>query len=346
MARLYLKSGYLNIARILSTPAPFLFVVGGRGTGKTYGALSYCLDSGRKFLFLRRTQSQADIISKPEFSPFKKIADDRGILITMSSITKYNSAFYHGEINDKGRVAPAGAPIGYTAALSTFSNVRGFDASDVDLIIYDEFIPERHERPIKNEFEALMNCYETVNRNRELNGKKPVQLLCLANANDISNPIFMGLKLIKPAADMVKKGNEERIDVRRGIGLWVLQHSPISEEKSETALYRLNGDNEFSRMAIGNEFAANSPSTIRSNNVKELYPLVAVGEICVYRHKSRDIYYVTTHISGGPDIFGATETDIKRFRHKYLWLKMPYLGGRIEFEEYLCEALFTKYLGV
>ena len=37
-------------------------------------------------------------------------------------------------------------------------------------IIFAEFIPEAHERLIKNEAAALFNFYETINRNRELDG--------------------------------------------------------------------------------------------------------------------------------------------------------------------------------
>lgn len=40
---------------------------------------------------------------------------------------------------------PSGLPIGYTAALSTFSHIRGIDASDVSLFFLDEFIKEPHE---------------------------------------------------------------------------------------------------------------------------------------------------------------------------------------------------------
>lgn len=342
--KLYDRNGYVNIPGVLDTPVPFAFVVGGRGTGKTYGALKCMLERNIKFILLRRTQSQADIISKPEFSPFKRVAMDKDIILAAQPLTKYNSAFYHGELGDDGKIRAVGSPLGYTAALSTFSNVRGFDASDVDLIIYDEFIPETHERPIKNEFEALMNCYETVNRNRELNGQKPVKLLCLANSNDLSNPIFMGLGLVKTAMDMMKKGQEERVDRQRGIGLWILQRSPISDQKEDTALYRLNGNNEFARMSLGNEFSHNAPSKIKSQNLREYVPIVAVGELCVYRHKSKDNYYISTHTSGSPEHYGTGDAELKRFRNLFCWLSRPYLLGRMEFEEYTCEILLTRYL--
>ena len=40
---LYLDSGYLNAKWVIDLPYPFVFCVGGRGTGKTYGALDTCV---------------------------------------------------------------------------------------------------------------------------------------------------------------------------------------------------------------------------------------------------------------------------------------------------------------
>ena len=66
-------------------------------------------------------------------------------------------------------------------ALSTFGNLRGVDFSDVDMIFFDEFVPQKNARPIKAEAEAFFNLYETVNRNRELDGRPPVRVLMLSN---------------------------------------------------------------------------------------------------------------------------------------------------------------------
>lgn len=343
MKHLYLDSGFLNVHAILAQSLPFNLVVGGRGTGKTYGTLKECLYTKRKFLFLRRTQAQADLIAKPEFSPFKKVCEDTGEQVTSFPLSKYNSAICHYDINDDGRMVPKGAPIGYTAALSTFSNIRGFDASDVDLIIFDEFIPERHERPIKNEFDALMNCYETVNRNRELMGVKPVQLLCLANANDLANPVFIGLNLVKRSMSLINKGVEQWIDFKRGIALYLLQHSPISDEKRNTALYKLTAGTSFAEMSLDNKFSANAVGRIASKPLKEYIPVVAVGELCIYRHKSNGTYYATTHITGSPPHYGTGEADIQRFRRAFGWVWMAYMADKITFEEYLCEILLTKF---
>ena len=89
----------------------------------------------------------------------------------------------------------------------------------MQLWIFDEFIPERHERPIKNEGAAFLNAYETMNRNRELQGYKPIQTLCLANANDLGNPIFMELGLVSRAMRMQQTGKTMSLLRDRGIGI-------------------------------------------------------------------------------------------------------------------------------
>ena len=340
---LYLPSGYVNMHGIINDGFPVSLVIGGRGTGKTFGALSDVLDYNTKFLFMRRTQSQIDIVSKNEFSPFRKICSVRGIEIVSESISKYNAGFYIAEEQEGGVFRGVGAPIGYSAALSTFSNIRGFDASDVTLLIYDEFIPERHERPIKNEFDALMNCYETINRNRELENKPPLKMLCMANANDLANPVFIGLNLVKKATQMQLQGKSIYQDTKRGIALYFLNDSPISDAKSQTALYKLTAGTQFASMSLGNEFASNDIGRLGSKPLKEYVPIVAVGELCIYQHKSRDEYYISTHYSGSPPTYTAGEADLARFRRTYGWVWIEYLRDSITFEDYLCQVLLAKY---
>ena len=308
--RLYLKSGYLNVPYILHYNVPFIFVVGGRGTGKTYGALKYVLESETPFVYMRRTQSQADIISKPEFSPFKTVSRDTGIMVTSQPITKYNAAFYRAE-QDGEKLIPAGAPIGYTMALSTVSNLRGFDASDVQIVLYDEFIPEKHERPLKNEADALFNAYETINRNRELSGRPAVKLLALSNANTLENPIFQQLDIIDKVYKMQKTGQTVTINEARGYAVVMLSESPISEAKDKTALYRLTRGSEFEQMAIANSYNIDfaRPAAI---DLLQYAPICTVEGITIYQHKSLPRLYVTLHKSGGVD-----HTDPRLYKRQY-----------------------------
>jgi hypothetical protein len=339
--KIYQDSGYIDIRKILSLGLPFNFIVGGRATGKTYTSLETVIEDEIKFIYMRRTQSQADLINKPEFSPFKSLNRDFGWKIGTDSISKYNAGFYQ-QIEQDDRLICSGAPLGFTAALSTLSNMRGFDASDVELFIYDEFIPEKHERPIKNEGSAYLNAYETINRNRELTGKKPLQSLCLANANDLANPIFMELRLVRKAEQMRRKKQEVYIDREHGIGLFILDKSPISQQKKTTALYRLTGGSNFERMSLDNDFSGDEIGRISSRPIAEYKPIVSVGEITIYEHKSNRTYYISTHLTGSPPTFGTGEAERARFIRQYKWIWDEYMENNIEFEEYLCEILLTK----
>ena len=346
---LYHDSGYLNVPWLLDRPLTWQLVTGGRGTGKTYGALNAVLDRGEKFIYLRRTQAQCDIISKPEFSPFKVINSDRAgePEIIPASLSKYTTGFFRTEVTDAGKLSTVGEPVGYAAALSTFSNVRGFDASDVTIIIYDEFIPEKHERPIKHEFDALANAYETVNRNRELKGQKPVKLLALSNSNDISNAVFVGLDLVSRAVRMVKKQAEIYEDPARGIGLYMPFSSPISKRKAETALYQLTDGTTFSEMALDNAFTDDRTSTpIRSLPAKEITPIARIGELCIYRLKNGEGFYASTHASGNVPEYLMTTTDITRFKRIYAWLLLAYMDRLVICEDYLAETLLKRVLDI
>ena len=323
--------------RLFASRLPFIFVVGGRGTGKTYGALEYvrkqALD-GKKFIYMRRTQDQVDKISQDDFSPFKSIDDMTGTITTVQKMAGKTFSFID---------APSDKTLGYCFALSTFAKMRGFDASDVATLVFDEFIPEKHERPIKNEAEAFFNAVETINRNRELTGGEPLQCVLLSNANNMGNPLFLELGLVSRATKMLSKGVDTYRDEKRGLMLVIIQNSPISEAKKQTALYKLTAGSSFQKMAIDNDFDEQC-SNLRHAPLKELRPLVGVGEITIYTHKSENWLYVSTHRTGSPTTFGSSIAELNRFRLQYMWVWEAYMMRRVYFEEYLCELLLSKYL--
>lgn len=334
--KIYDASGYVNVKGILAQGYPFNFLVGGRGTGKTYSTLKVAKEENMLFMLMRRTQSQADLISKPEFSVFKPLNTDLGWNVEVKSISKYNSMFYE---DDEKNVHP----IGYTCALSTISNMRGFDASDIQLLIYDEFIPEKHERLLKHEADALFNAYETMNRNREIKGIAPIQMICLANANDITNPVFESLKLIR-IADKMQKGNSDRwTDEKRGIQLIMLHRSPISKRKSNTALYNLTEGSEFANMAIDNDFNLDRQH-INPRPLNEYLPVCTIGELCIYRHKSQNTLYASTHLTGIFNRkFSLSDSDRMHYQRIFHSHWVLYISNKIDFEDVVSEKMFLKY---
>lgn len=341
--KLYDDNGYVNIPEILNHEATFILIYGGRGTGKTYGTLKNMIEGNHKFIYLRRLAAQVDIVKKDDMQPFRTLNRDMGWDIRPFPINKYISAFYETDYNKDGKPIPAGDSMGLLTSLSTFSNLRGVDGHDIEVMIEDEFIPELNEKPIKGEADALFNAYETINRNRELNGEDPIKLICLANSNRIDNPLFMELGLITLAEKIRKSGNEYYYDKKRKMLLIDLYKSKISEEKADTALYQLTKGTEFFNMAIRNTFINEERGRIETRPIKEYKPICAIGEICIYKHKSRQEYYVTGFKTGSPKTYGTGERDRDRFRKDYVHIWRAYMKRQVVFEAYIYEVIFDKY---
>ena len=334
---LYLPSGYLDFEQLVDSEYPFAFCIGGRATGKTFGALAYAADhfkhTGETFIYMRRTKSQSDLISTDFFNPFKPVNNEYGWNIIPAPVAKGVSGFYQDG---------SGPCMGVIAAFSTFSNFRGFDASSVDLVVYDEFQRNSGERSIRDEGFALLNVFETVNRNRELTGKPPVKLVCLSNANSISNDTYIDLELVGPSEQMRKLGKNQWYLPERGIALYDLSDSEISKKKKDTALYRMDQGGRFSEMSLENVYEDYDETMIKSEPLREFRPLVRIGELCIYQHKSDRRYYVTFHESGSCPRYTMTEVEKTRFITRYSYLWEAFLGERITFESFLIKKLFEQ----
>lgn len=341
---LYLPEGYLNWDYIISKGMTWNIIIGGRGTGKTYGLLKKALVDKVFTMFMRHTQTQIDLVASPEFSPLKPINQDMGWTSPFYDyVTGAKNVYnlYPMEINEKGKAVPCGPPLGHATALSTIKNLRGFSGQEIKWLILDEFIPEEHEREIKNVGNALFNAYETINRNRELKGEDPLKVFLLANSNNLASEMLITMNLLKIITRMEEKHFTEHLDKKRSLGLWKLDDSPISEQKRDTALYRLAGE-QYSAMALDNQFSHKYASDVMSRNLSEYKPISAIGELTIYRHKSKDMLYVTTHRSGSPRIYDTTDFGIKAFRRDHIWLQTLEMKHQIEYETELCHILFTK----
>lgn len=339
---IFLSSGYVNMRAVFELPFTFIWIVGGRGTGKTYGALEYLLESNTRFMLLRRTASQAQIVQHPAMTPIKSVVNDHGWKYTVAPVVKGIGGIYEYQ-NTDGKDELIYPAAGYIAALSTFANVRGFDASDIDAIFYDEFIKEGHEKGMKGEADALLNAYETMNRNRELQGRNPIKMVAASNSTDLANPYFVRLGLVTEFERMRQKGQMVRELPDRDTCIIDLQHSPISDQKRDTALYRMARNTEFASMALDNAFGVDL-GQYKSKSLKEYKPMLAVGELVVYRHKSRQEFYISPHRSGNPPYYGTSKQDLTRFRLQNRWLVAAYINQQIIFESYFCEALLCQYL--
>ena len=335
---LYLDSGYVNIDYCLKFKCPFTFVIGGRGTGKTFTSQLSCIQNNKIYMLMRRTQAQTDLISKPDFSPVNPVLEYLHRIPCVESASKYNGVIYSKACADDDSKMLHG----YTSALSTFSNLRGFDGSGIDILIYDEFIPERHERVIKNEADAFFNVYETINRNRELSGKQPLTALCLSNSNSLASPILTALGLVKTLERMQTKGQSEYINRETGVAIFLLYNSPISSLKSNTALYRATRNTEFSRMAIENDFAYDDMTDVKSISLNSGWKLFCqLGDLFFYT--KNNLWYISKHGAGTAlRIYDFTDIGIRKFVHDYPGSYQRIINHKIIYEDFSIKNLFTS----
>lgn len=335
MAKIYTENGWVNWEYILQQPESIISVVGARGVGKTYGLFKELITQHKKFIYLRRLKSQLDQCGKVEGNPFKKLNIDLGM-----NILPYPSggsiSFRDGE--------KTGEIIAVGVALSVVANLRGIDFSDYDYIVFDEFIASDGERPIKNEFAAFLNFYETVNRNRELSGNPAVKCFMLGNANTLINPYFSAWHFMKTALRMLagKQMVWRSSDKTRMIILLI--DSPISSQKRDTVLYK-NAGQDFISMALDNAFLTDE-TNIRSEPLSEYIHMVSVGEIGIYKHKTERKYYVSSTQYPSPyyDSFGI---GLKMFQQDYYMMRVHYMVSKnVWFESFELEIIFRELFGL
>lgn len=168
---------YIDMSPILEKAkelnCPYIGVIGGKGTGKTYWCVDYGLkdffkdNSKRPFFYVRRYDKtftpsicgnlvnchRQDIInlSKGKYNK----ADLRGKIYTLSRET----------INERGeRKKTNTETIAYCRSLNNVETETGDDKGDISCIIYDEFLTRGNE--LKDEFLKLQILHSNATRNR------------------------------------------------------------------------------------------------------------------------------------------------------------------------------------
>lgn len=335
--KLFDDKGYPNIDAIIDNGESFNLATGGRGTGKTVSTLATFIRREIPFIWMRRTQKECDLIGHPEFSDITRYNEVFGMQCVVKKVTKNNSIVTINKDSDK--------PIAVTCSLAGLSGMRGINGRDKDWLFYDEFIPEKSTRKMTGEGDAFLNAFETLNRNRELEGDAPLKLMAHSNSNNLSNELYLALGVVINVENMIRKQKEFVRLTKRHLMLLSYHNSPISAAKKNTVLYEMLGEeNSYYKMAINNEFSYNDFGNIKSCNIAEYKPLVGLGELCIYIHKHRQELYVTSHRTGTVEYFNCNTMGLKRFIRKYRWIWDAHINQIVFFENFLCQSLFERYL--
>ena len=315
---------------------PIKIIIGPRGCGKTYSVLDYMQEQSTeesKFIYMRRDGTEIDSCSSDYGNPFKKLNDDKGYDIHPFQISKFNG--FGIARDDEAKV------IGYGVALSTFASMRSQDFSDVDRIFFEEFIPEKHKRKIKGEGQALLNLYETVNRNRELLGEKPVELIMCANGIDLANPILLELGATSLIGKMLANKQRRLTVPEKSLYIEIIPRTKVSELKEDTVLYRL-ASQDFVVDSLDTTFRGADLEFVRKNvNLKSYKTEFAYSDFVFFSNKEH--YYVAR--SKVPCKISIPEREIARlqalFAPRYRILRAM---GNIYFDDYVTLAMFDRLL--
>lgn len=336
---------YLNMEYIIDKAFKLglttVFISSERGPGKTYGFFDYIVKHDMPCIFMRKTDATIEALFQPTMDPFKAY-EEKNPDIHFSHkreskkvlVTTYEK---DGETKLFGSIF----------SLASVAGFRGFNALDKKIGLYDECVGEAHERKLPMEAHAFLNAYETIDRNREIENppKPPFLMVCTCNSNYIGNPLFLELELVSIIAEMQEKGQEEYWNKERGVALILPQNSKFSQiKRQKSALGRLTKGTNFYDMAYKNQFVSdNMDLNVGSRNLTEYRPLVNVGELCIYKHKSNSSYYVCQHSSGNVKKFKSDPVSLLQYKTKYGYLWGAYTERRIIFEKYYHELLFQRY---
>lgn len=349
---LFDNNGWPNMSRengILSTKAKIIMIWGGRGTGKTYTIQKTMLEEERDWLFLRRTNTQLKTIVADSFKtwPWAPINRDMHLNILPFKVSGIQGLYVAGnavERNPKSGkwIQPEYCPITVSSVLD-LSNTNGFNNPGCSVIYLDEYQTTGNDYYRQHEGTGLAGVYESINRNRALNGEDEVTMIMASNACGMANPYFMEFNVLDDVEKMIGKKQRWKFLSEKGILLVDLVDSPISKKKAGTALYKALADSDYYRMAIENSYSLEERSTTKAQNLKEYVPLVQAGRVCIYMHKSKPVYYVTKHKQGTVPVYGQGDFDRKRFCRSYRDVLIAYMERRMIFESYSDEIYFRMF---
>lgn len=321
-----------------------------RGPGKTYSTLRFMKEEKKTFVFLKRTIEDIKMLCTDgarkgvdfDISPWQPLNRDFGWNVKPVQIVKGIAGFYDADENGK----PVGKPIGYACALSTAKDIKGFDMSDADYLVFDEFIPKKHERLNRSEGDQLLDIYMTISRDRIKRGRPELKLICLANATSVNNPVFQILGLVDAAVGMDVTGTEYNYNEDRRI----LMHALRSEDYAaleKTGIEIAMTGSEWAEMAFGGHFGYDDFTAVKRQNLKGFKP------VCSFTYKQRDgfvyvkdgRYYVSRSRASAPYHYDLSrENDQKRFWSDFVIdLRAECIEDRMLFEDFSSYDLIVNY---
>ena len=243
---------WYDIGKTLTYNCLFNFIIGGRGTGKTYGAkrraVKQFLEKGHQFVYLRRYKEELDETAESYFND---------IIIQNEfpdAVIEYRAGCYF--INDQ--------LAGYAMALTKAKDYKSISYPLVYLIIFDEFLIEDngYARYLKNEVKQFLNFYMSIDRYRGCT------VFFLANSVTMINPYTMYFDLHLPYGSNIVRKND--------ILLELVEVEGFEEERLNTRFGKIIEGTDFAEYAIKNKFVLDNKTFIARKGATAQYYLTFI----------------------------------------------------------------------
>ena len=284
-----LNDAYYHIlADLLRFPHAWVyFIWSKRGPGKTYSALWMCYYNDIKFIYMKRTDKDVNLILSNngldfDASPYKDLKRDKNINVVGVKIDDGIGGFY--EADQEGNPKKL---LCYVLSFNKVQAYKGFGFSDCEFIIFDEVIPQKGERVKRSEGENLLDLYMTVSRDRQKRGRKPLKMLLFCNAEEISTPVTKELEIIDDIADLNVSGEPVKLTDRNMLLHHITNEEvPISDAEMDGIYEGMKGTAWFDK-AFGGYFSGNDFTNITKRSIRRSTPLIHL----IYRKHDYYIYY-------------------------------------------------------
>ena len=346
-----LDDGYYHVlSDLLKYPNAWLyFVWSKRGPGKTYSALWLCYHSDIKFIYMKRTDKDVNLILSNndldfDASPYKDLKLDKNLKVVGVKIDDGIGGFY--EADEEGNPKKL---LCYVLSFNKVQAYKGFGFSDCEFIIFDEVIPQKGERVKRSEGENLLDLYMTVSRDRQKRGRRPLKMLLFCNAEEISTPVTKELEIIDDIADMNASGQSHMLTPRKMLLHHITNEEvPISDAETEGIYEGMKGTAWFDK-AFGGYFSGNDFTNISKRSIRRSVPLIQLiyrkHDYFIYYNEEKQKYYMCGTPAKCQYVYNLDrENEQKKFYYDFaVDLRDACMNEQFKFEKYSMYDLLINY---
>lgn len=323
-----------------------------RGPGKTYSMLWLGYYSKVPFIYMKRTDNDVHLIlSEPanlnfDPSPYKPLKRDKNIRVVGVEIDRGIGGFYVAD--NEGQ--PTDRLLCYVLSFNKVQKYKGFDFSDAQFVVFDEFIPQKGERLLRSEGENLLDLFMTVRRDRSKRKLPPLKLILFANAEEIAVPVTRELEILDEMS-LLNSNNETHLYIdKRRIMLHHITNDevPITDDEKDDIYLGMEGT-QWHEKAFGGLFVHNDFSNVIDRSLKRSKPIIEVHfkthTYYIYLNEEKGFYYMSTKQAKCRQRYDLNrENEQKRFWYDWLIdLREACIEERFKFEKYSMYDLIINY---